>query len=111
MTYDELPYGYPTITNEWPREDALFVAKVRLKLHLRDGLPPWFQFKNGIDNVMEGWEHGTLVRDTAEWHTLTLTSDDLDILDDWYDIEFDPDYEPTFWVFKSAVGLLKKYLD
>ena len=111
MMWRPMPYGFPVETHEWPREDQHFVAHVRIKLTLREGLMPWFQFKNGLDNIIEGWDHGTLVRETKEWHTVSLTSVDLDILDDWYVIEFDDTFEPTFWIFRTKEGLLQPYLD
>lgn len=111
MMWRPMPYGIPTETHNWPRSEQLFVADVRLKLKLKEGLMPFYQFKNGVDNILEGWEHGTLVTETKEWHTVSLTSVDLDILDDWYEITFDEEYEPTFYVFQSKEGLLQPYLD
>jgi len=111
MMWAPMPYGLPTETKDWPREDQLFVANIRIKLKLREGLKPWLQFRNGFDNIIEGWDHGTLVSETKEWHTLTLTSVDIGIIDDWYEITFDDDYDETFWIFPSKEGLLKPYLD
>ena len=111
MMWARMPYGIPTETEDWPRESDLFIANVRIKLKLREGLRPWFQFKNGTDNIIEGWEHGTLVTETKEFHVLTLSSVDLDILDDWYEIEFDDEFDERFWVFQSKEGLLAPYIE
>lgn len=111
MMWRPMPYGIPVRTELWPHPDSLFVAKVRIKLKLREGLRPWFQFHNGLDNMLEEWDHGTLVEETKVYHTLTLTSVDLDILDDWYEVQFEESYQPTFWVFRSKSGLLQPYID
>lgn len=111
MMWRPMPYGLPVETHDWPREDEHFVADVRIKLKLRDGLMPWYQFKNGVDNIIEGWDHGTLVRETEHYHNLSLTDVDLDVLDDWYEITFDDSYLPTFYIFRTIEGLLAPYLD
>lgn len=111
MMWARMPYGIPTETTDWPRETDLFIANVRIKLKLREGLRPWFQFKNGADNMIEGWEHGTLVTETKEFHTMTLSSVDLDVLDDWYEIEYDDEFPEVFWVFQSKEGLLAPYIE
>ncbi len=111
MYYDPLPYGHPTYTKEIPSEDSLFVIKGWFKLNLKPGRSPWFIFKNGFDNIIENIEHGTPVVKTEQWHEMTLTSVDLELMIDWYNIEIHPDMEPEFWVFKSAVGLHKDYID
>lgn len=108
-----LPYGEPTVMHEWPCDGMLYVAEVRIKLSIKPEYKgnEWFQFKNGIDNVIEGMEHGTPVSITNEWHELSLTNIDLDLIEDWYYVEYDPMYKPTFYVFASILGLLKPYLD
>ena len=62
---------------------------------------------------MEGWKYGTLVRETAVFHVITLTSVDLAVLDEWYDIEVAPPeiFEPTFWIFTTRCGFLNPYID
>ena len=77
---DFLPFGLPTYTEDWPPCRCLYVAKIRVKLTLKEGLIPWWQFKNGVDDVIEGWPHGTQVTQTYHWHDLTLTSVDLETL-------------------------------
>lgn len=113
MLYRPLPIGMPTLTHEWPCDGILYIAEVRIKMRLKDDYKGngWFQFKNGIDNVIEGWEHGTIVEDTEQWHELSLTSIDLDLIEDWYDVEYDPWYKPSFLCFNDRTGLLKPYID
>lgn len=111
MYWDRLPYGIPTITHSWDIEGPLYVADVRLKFKLREGLLPWFQFKNAADYLLEDWEYGTLVTETKFYHNMRLTSVDLCTLSDWYEIEVDPDYLPTFLIFKSIDGILRPYID
>lgn len=113
MMWRPLPYGMPTVQYRFPPSDMLYIAEVRIKLHIKPEYRgnEWYQFKNGIDNTIEGWEHGTVVSDTQEWHELSLTSVDLDLLEDWYNVEYDEWYKPTIYVFKSRAGLLAPYLD
>ena len=111
MKYDPLPYGLPTMQFEPPRDGALYIVETRLKLRLKEGMFPWFQFKNAYDNLIEGWNHGTLVEETHQWHELTLTNVDLDVLMDWYDIEFDENYPHTFFVFLQKTGIFAGYID
>lgn len=108
-----LPYDTPTIQYKFPPDGVLYIAEVRVKMRIRPQYRgnEWFRFKNGIDNTIEGWEHGVVVSETKEWHELSLTSVDLDLLEDWYDVEYDEWYKPTILVFKSKLGLLKPYLD
>lgn len=77
MYDDPLPFGLPTYTEEWPPCRTLFVAMIRMRMRLKDGLIPWFQFKNGVDDVIEGWQHGTQIEQTYEWHDIVITSTDL----------------------------------
>ena len=113
MMWRPLPIGLPSVTHEFPADGILYIAEIRIKLSIKEEYKdnPWFMFKNGVDNVIEGWEHGTIVTKTEEWHELSLTSIDLDLLEDWYDVEYDPWYKPSFLVFKSREGLLKPYID
>lgn len=113
MMWRPLPFDVPTIQNEFPPEGMLYIAEVRIKLSIKPQYTgnEWYQFKNGIDNLIEGWEHGTVVSVTKEWHELSLTNVDLDLLEDWYDVEYDEYYKPTILVFKSKIGLLAPYLD
>lgn len=111
MYWDPMPIGIPTLTHKWPLDGVLFIADLRMKLRIRDGLKPWFSFHNGLDDIIEGWEHGTLIEKTYHYHNMVLTSVDLAILSDWYDIDFDESYVPTFAIFKSRAGILVPYID
>ena len=108
--YDPLPVDVPLLTSKMP-EDGLYIRECRLKMHLRKGMPPVFQFKNGIDNILEGWEHGTLVTDCKEWHDLSLTNIDIETYSMFYEFEFDESYPEQYLVFKSKVGLLTPFLE
>ena len=111
LMWDPLPIGYPTVSDKWPCDDFLYIAHVSIKLRLKDGMLPWFQFKEGVDNMIEGWPHGTIVEETYHWHEMILTSVDLTTLSHFYEIEFCPDFQPMFWVFKSKAGIFKEYLE
>ena len=111
MSYDPLPYGLPTMQFHCPRDGALYIVETRIKFKLLDGMFPWFQFKNALDYQMEHLEYGSIIEETSEWHEMTLTNVDLDILMDWYDVEFDPDYPHTYFVFLQKKGLFAGYIE
>ena len=111
MSYDPLPYGIPTMQFHCPRDGALYIVETRIKFALKDGMFPWFQFKNGLDYQIEGIEYGSLIEETREWHEMTLTNVDLDILMDWYDVEFDPDYPHIYFVFLQKIGIFAGYIE
>ena len=110
MSYDPLPYGIPNITLTPPRDGALYIAEVRIKLQLKEGRFPWYQFKNAADCIMEGIPFGTPVEACYSWHEVSLTNVDLDILSDWYDIEYDPEYQPVYHVFLQRTGIFAGYI-
>lgn len=111
MSYDPLPYGIPTMQFHPPRDGALYIVETRIKFRLKEGMFPWFQFKNALDYSMEGCEYGALIEETYQWHEITLTNVDLDIMMDWYDVEFDPDYAHTFFVFLQKTGIFAGYIE
>lgn len=111
MYADPLPYGQPTVTSEWPSDKHTYVAFIRCKLTLKEGLLPWLQFKSQVDNVIEGWDAGTLIEQTCEYHDMCLTSVDLRTISQWYEIELDEDYKSVFYVFLTKEGLLVPYIN
>lgn len=111
MKYKPLPYGIPTLLERKPRDGALYIAEVRIKLHLKDGMVPWFQFKLSYDNQIEGIAQGDTVESTYQWHDLMLTNVDLETLGMFYDIEYDPDYPILYWVFRQKTGVFADYID
>lgn len=112
MYWDPLPVGVPTLTEMVPAPGTLWVGKLRIKLHLKPHHIAWFQFKNGIDSVMEGMDFGDPVVDTKEYHNLTLTSVDWCSLQADYDVEEDPEpYGSYFYLFKSNTGMFRPYID
>lgn len=111
MSYDPLPYGYPTMQFYPPADGTLYIVETRIKFRLKEGMFPWFQFKNGLDYQIENVPYGSLIEQTYEWHELTLTNVDLDIMMDWYDVEFDPDYPHIYFVFLDKVGIFAGYIE
>lgn len=111
MSYDPLPFGEPTMSFKPPRDGALYIVETRLKMKLKEGGIAWFSFKQGYDNMIENIPHGTQIEETHVWHEMTLTNVDLDILMDWYDVEFDPDYPHIYWVFKQKIGIFAGYIE
>ena len=111
MSYDPLPYGYPTMQFYPPADGCLYIVETKIKFRLKEGMFPWFQFKNGLDYQMEHLEYGSIIEETREWHEMTLTNVDLDILMDWYDVEFDPEYPHIYFVFLDKIGLFAGYIE
>lgn len=111
MSYDPLPYGEPTVDFKPPAEGVLYIVECCIKLQLKEGLLPWFQFKTGLDYQMEGIPFGTPIEATYQWHEMTLTNVDLDVLMDWYDVEFNPDYCNLYHIFLSKTGVFRGYIE
>ena len=111
MSYDPLPYGHPTMQFHPPADGCLYIVETKLRFRLKEGMFPWFQFKNVLDYQLEGKEYGSLIEETTEWHEMTLTNVDLDILMDWYDVEFDPDYPHIYFVFLDKIGIFAGYIE
>lgn len=111
MADDPLPYGEPTYTTVKPSDGSLYIAKVLVKLQLKDDMIPWYSFKSPIDYQMEFLKAGEPVEQCIEWHELYFTNIDLENLAETYDIEYHPDYECEYWVFKSNCGIFKSYID
>ena len=111
MSYDPLPYGIPTMQFFPPRDGALYIVETRMKMHLKEGMFPWFQFKNVYDYQIENMEYGSIIEETKEWHEMTLTNVDLDVIMDWYDVEFDEDYAHTYFVFLQKTGIFAGYIE
>lgn len=111
MSYDPLPYGIPTMSfGEPPATGAIYIMECCIKFHLKDGMLPWFQFKNALDYQIEGIPFGTPIEATYEWHEMTMTNVDLDILMDWYDVEFNPDYCNVYYTFLQKTGIFADYI-
>lgn len=114
LYHDPLPIGNPIyIGEELPPDDALYIIKLRIKLRLKDNRIAWLMFKNGFDYQLESehMEYGSTVEYTDHWHELTLSSVDLDNLQQDYDLEIDPSYKTECWIFKQETGVLRPYID
>lgn len=111
MYYDPLPYDKPTYLEREPREGSLYIVHAFIKLKLRPGKIPWFTFKSGYDNKLEGLSVGEPIVETKEWHEVTLTSVDLNLLREWYEVVFDDTFPPEWWVFKQKTGIFREYID
>lgn len=112
IAYDELPIGYPRLSFTKP-ESGLYIVRGVFKLKLRrdaNGLA-WFTFKSIADNAMEGLDFGEPVIETKEWHNMTLSSVDYDILKFWYNIEHNPEIREEYYCFDSRVGILKEHIE
>jgi len=114
MSYDPLPYGVPIIQFHLPHYNALYIVATRCRFSLKDDseVPyfPWYMFKNKVDCIVEGVPYGTVMESMYEWHEMMLTNVDIDVLENWYDIDFDPDYCHTYYVFHSKIGVFADYI-
>lgn len=111
MADDPLPYGLPTLTYTKPSDDSLYIAEVRIKFEMREGMVPYYAFKSAIDYCSEGLKAGEPVEWCGEWHELSMTNIDLELLQRFYHVEFDPDYPVCYWVFKQRMGTFREYID
>lgn len=112
MDSKPLPIGLPVISDVPPTiPGMLYIAHVMIKLELKPGRFPWLAFKNGHDNQIEGMKHGEAIVRTQEYHEMILTSVDLELIQEWYTIEADPEWQPKYWVFKTRTGVFSDYLD
>lgn len=112
MLYDPLPVGLPIQSDKPPEiPGMLYIGHYMIKLRLKDGKFPWFQLKEGYDCQIEGLQPGEPVVDTYEWHEMVLTNVDLDLLQEWYDVEHHPDWTPHYWIFKSKIGVFRKHIE
>jgi hypothetical protein len=96
MKFYPLPCGRPAELYEEPL-CGLYIAKGRYKLHLKEGMIPWFTFKNKVDYDAEGIGPTEPVVDCREWHELTLTSVDIALIKGWYELEVDQEYPDAVW--------------
>ena len=111
MKYDTLPYGLPTVSFEPPLTDSLYVRKFKAKIHIKDGMTPWYRFNLMVDYVPEGLKHSEPVKTCKEFHIFTLTNVDIESLEKFYHIEYDDDFVSTYHIFKSNVGWFSEYID
>lgn len=111
MADDPLPYGLPTLTYTKPSESSLYIAEVRIRFEIKDGKVPYYAFKSSLDYCQEGLKAGEPVEWCGEWHELSMTNIDLELLEQFYDVEHDPEYPVCYWVFKQRTGVFKEYID
>lgn len=112
MDKKALPIGLPIVSDRPPTVPGmLYAAHLMVKLELKSGCFPWLQFKNGYDNQIEGLKHGEPIVWTQEYHEMVLTSVDLELIEEWYHVEMDPEWTPIYWIFKSKTGVFTEYLD
>lgn len=112
MYYNELPYGEPVEVFKKPEADLFIVSgeyKIKLKPEAKGY--SWFMFKNKLDRLLEGLAIGDPVLDTKEFHKMTLTSVDYELLHCWYDVEIKPNTKERYWKFKSGTGMFCNYID
>ncbi len=110
MLLKPLPVGNPIYMGAVKPQSGLWVGKMRVKLHIKEGHIPWFTFKNGIDYCGEDIEYGQHIEDCKQWHNLTLTCVDWENLSIDYDIEVDT-CAGEFWAFKQRTGVLTEYIE
>lgn len=109
VMYDSiLPYGYPMYFEGAPDPDDrynLFIVRLECAFELKPGHLPTIQLKNNRAFV----ETEYLTSSDGDVVQMTLTSVDLDLMLDHYDV-----YNLTYingWKFKGVRGLFKDYID
>lgn len=108
MYYAMLPYGYPMYFKGAPNPDErynLFIVRLRCAFELKKGHLPTIQLKNNRAFV----ETEYLTSSEGDVVEMTLTSVDLDLFLDHYDV-YSLEYV-SGWKFKGVVGLFKDYID
>lgn len=108
MYYSPMPYGDGVAYDgeyETDTEYNLYVQRLSCQFELKEGYLPTLQEKNNLAFVPTEY----LTSSKGEELTLTLTSVDLALLFEHYDV-FDITWLGGY-KFKSAVGLFKDYID
>lgn len=115
MYLDELPFGLPiesAIPIDEQHESTLWIAKLKVKLKLREGRIPWFTFRSAYDYTVEGLDMDEPIVELKEYHEMILTSVDYDNLCRWYYVDRDAEYEEKVYIFKSdVIGRHSDYID
>lgn len=109
VMYDELlPYGTPIFyTGKYEQDDfyPLYIQTIRCQFELKKGKIPTIQIRHGAH--FSGSEYVT--SSNFEERTLCLTSVDLELFLDHYDV-YNLEYVAG-WKYKAANGLFKDYIE
>lgn len=115
MYYNPLPYGYPVYFEGEPKPDdlyPLFVVKLRCAFKIKPDHIPMIQIKKGMFKPTEYLEESKIFIN-GHWERieveLTLTSVDLRLFLDHYDVE-NMVYISGF-KFKAQEGMFTEYID
>lgn len=109
MRFEKLPYGEPVYYEGKYKEDKvynLYIQKLQCSFEIKKNKIPTIQIKN---RRFEFKETEYLTSSKGEVVTLTLTSIDLKLFFEQYDV-----FELTYlegWKFKSINGIFDKYID
>ena len=108
MYYEKLPYGYPMFFEGAPELDehySLFIVRLECAFELKPNHIPTIQLKNNRAFI----ETEYLESSNGEIVQMTLTSVDLELMLDHYDV-----YDLTYicgWKFRGTTGVFKDYID
>lgn len=109
MKYKPMPYGKPkhyTGEYEYDKMYPLYIQKISVVFEIKKDHIPTIQIKSGYGGfIPTEYVHST----NDEEITLTLTSIDLALLKDQYDIIYIEYLEG--WKFRAATGLFDTYID
>lgn len=103
-----LPYGYPMYFEGKPEENdayPLYIVRIKCAFELKKDHLPTIQLKNNRAYM----ETEYLTTSNGDIEEMTLTSVDLALLLDHYDV-YDLEYI-NGWRFKGKRGLFKEYID
>lgn len=104
MRYKRLPYGEPCRVGGDPRMDDLFICNITFTAELKKDHIPCIQIKRPFRQSDTEY-----LRSVPEPETLTITSVDLALWREHYDMEI-LDWGDSF-VFDSATGFFDEYID
>ena len=112
MYFKPLPYGYPVYFEGEPEPDPMFplyIVKFRCAFRVKPDHIPTVQIKKGIFSETEYLTSSEIDGDLHEV-TMTMTSVDLELFLDHYDVIGDIRWFSGF-KFKAQVGMFKDYID
>lgn len=113
LSFDELPIGKPEYSLVKPKEDKLYIMTGLFKIKLKPeskGLA-WFIFKDNFDYVEEDMDFGEVVIETKEYHLMSMTNIDYDVLNEWYDIQQLDNSFIEYHSFDKMTGVFADYIN
>lgn len=99
-----LPYGFPTVFDDYPPDNGLYIVSITFTARLRDGFLPMLQIKN---NFL--FSPTAYLESVDEPTTLVVTNVDLELMHEHYHLNI-LSYNGGY-TFKQATGVFAEYID